>query len=327
MFHGAQGNAIGRGDLPGAPQPAQRRLAQHRRRVHRQCRQGLQSQLHQALGRSDGRNATPSTFPPRATPAPYRSNNRSEFRRETSARSKSAGAAAGIALAATACPTSRSQLQREDRQTYKRTDSARASASRFLAAKRIERDSDDLPWRRWVREPCRLLLAAGCWSLAACAGSAGRFQSRDPPDPVGQLLCLPWTRRAPSARQICGSTRAKARLPISAGTRLCAAGKPDESELVRRISSSDADEVMPPAESGKKLTAAADRAGAPLGCRRGRWQKHWAYTRPARPPIPRPAAAHNPIDFFVRAKLVGAGALARRPRPIASRSCAGCRST
>jgi hypothetical protein len=31
--------------------------------------------------------------------------------------------------------------------------------------------------------------------------------------------------------------------------------KPDESHLVRRISSSDADDVMPPVDSGKKLTA------------------------------------------------------------------------
>jgi mono/diheme cytochrome c family protein len=32
-------------------------------------------------------------------------------------------------------------------------------------------------------------------------------------------------------------------------------GKPDASELLRRVKTSDADEAMPPAKSGKKLTA------------------------------------------------------------------------
>ena len=37
-------------------------------------------------------------------------------------------------------------------------------------------------------------------------------------------------------------------------------GKSGESELIERVASKDADEVMPPPKSGKKLTRASDRA-------------------------------------------------------------------
>jgi mono/diheme cytochrome c family protein len=98
-----------------------------------------------------------------------------------------------------------------------------------------------------------------------------------------------------------------------------APGKADESELVRRISSSDPNEVMPPATSGKKLTAdqiALLRRwvveGAP-------WQGHWAYVKAARPAVPPASAAPDaatPIDRFVRAKLTE---LKLAPSPEADR--------
>src|SRR5262249_44803530 len=63
-------------------------------------------------------------------------------------------------------------------------------------------------------------------------------------------------------------------------------GKPDQSELLRRVASTDRDEVMPPAKSGKKLTkeqvALLKRwieQGAP-------YAKHWAFVKPERPAVP-----------------------------------------
>jgi mono/diheme cytochrome c family protein len=83
-------------------------------------------------------------------------------------------------------------------------------------------------------------------------------------------------------------------------------GKPDDSALLQRITSTDPDAVMPPPDTGKKLTAEQiDRirrwiaAGA-------EWQDHWAYRPPARASLPATgsvAAVENPIDLFVRAKL------------------------
>ncbi|MCE9629214.1 MAG: PSD1 and planctomycete cytochrome C domain-containing protein [Planctomycetia bacterium] len=89
-------------------------------------------------------------------------------------------------------------------------------------------------------------------------------------------------------------------------------GKPDESEILRRILSHDADEVMPPPKAKKpKLTAAqidllrqwiAD--GAP-------YQNHWAFetleqvTPPASPDSSGGTSPwrRNPIDAFVEARL------------------------
>ena len=47
-------------------------------------------------------------------------------------------------------------------------------------------------------------------------------------------------------------------------------GAPDESELVRRITSDDPDERMPPAETGRTLTARGNREDPAVDRRRGR---------------------------------------------------------
>ena len=91
-------------------------------------------------------------------------------------------------------------------------------------------------------------------------------------------------------------------------------GRPDSSEVIRRITSSDPDEQMPPPESKRSLTP-GDRerlqrwvaAGAP-------WGRHWAFEPPQHPPVPgiapEDAAAGriaNPLDVFVVARLRSAG--------------------
>jgi hypothetical protein len=97
-------------------------------------------------------------------------------------------------------------------------------------------------------------------------------------------------------------------------------GSSMESELVRRITSQDADEVMPPPKTGRKLaprqieivTRWIDQ-GAP-------WGKHWAFEPPERsssPPVRAKNWPRNPVDRFVLAKLE-AGGLA--PSPEADRS-------
>src|SRR5262249_42923350 len=62
-------------------------------------------------------------------------------------------------------------------------------------------------------------------------------------------------------------------------------GKPDESELYRRITSTDPDERMPPADSGKKLTPEQiERLGRWI-VQGAAWERHWAFIPPVRPPI------------------------------------------
>ena len=86
-----------------------------------------------------------------------------------------------------------------------------------------------------------------------------------------------------------------------------APGKPAESELVARITSTDPDTVMPPPELKRAMSKAQIETlrrwveqGAP-------WGKHWAFEPMARPPLPevsiRHDAALNPIDRFVLHRL------------------------
>ena len=81
-------------------------------------------------------------------------------------------------------------------------------------------------------------------------------------------------------------------------------GQPAQSELIRRITTSDADDRMPPAKAGRQLTPRQVELlrrwieqGAP-------WQPHWSFIAPKRAELP-PAAAwvRNPVDQFILARL------------------------
>ena len=87
-------------------------------------------------------------------------------------------------------------------------------------------------------------------------------------------------------------------------------GKSRESELFDRISSTDRDEVMPPPESGKKLTSAQIALLKRWIDQGARWKGHWAFepiARPSPPPVRQVAWVKNPIDRFVLAELEAKG--------------------
>ncbi|MBX9579094.1 MAG: PSD1 and planctomycete cytochrome C domain-containing protein [Gemmataceae bacterium] len=95
-------------------------------------------------------------------------------------------------------------------------------------------------------------------------------------------------------------------------------GKPAESELVRRVTSAEPTEAMPPPKTGKKLTPREKdilsrwvQQGAPYAA-------HWAYVKPARPAVPevKPGRARTPVDAFVLARLDREGL---KPAPEADR--------
>lgn len=99
-----------------------------------------------------------------------------------------------------------------------------------------------------------------------------------------------------------------------------APGKPEASELVRRISATDALERMPPADSGKKLSHEQIELVRRWVAEGAVWQEHWSYAKPSRPVVPATdaaAGAINPIDVFVRAKLASLG---MTPSPEACRT-------
>ncbi len=90
------------------------------------------------------------------------------------------------------------------------------------------------------------------------------------------------------------------------GRRILVPGKPDESELFRRIASSDPDYRMPPPSSGKTLTDAQIARIKQWIEEGAKWEQHWSF-RPVRAPrVPLPhriAWCRNPIDAFVLARL------------------------
>ncbi len=99
-------------------------------------------------------------------------------------------------------------------------------------------------------------------------------------------------------------------LPNKDGVAAIVPGNLQKSELVRRISSKDPDDVMPPPKAMRQLTAAQIellrnwvQQGAP-------WGQHWSFVVPARPPLPAVKDngwCRNPIDHFVLNKLEAEG--------------------
>jgi hypothetical protein len=95
------------------------------------------------------------------------------------------------------------------------------------------------------------------------------------------------------------------------GTRAVVPGKPEASELLARVMSSDPDERMPPPDAGKPLSA-QDAALLKAWIAEGAdYAVHWSYQQPAMPSVPAPAALKgwgvNVIDPFVLERLEAKG--------------------
>jgi hypothetical protein len=83
-------------------------------------------------------------------------------------------------------------------------------------------------------------------------------------------------------------------------------GKPEDSELIRRIESHDADEAMPPRKSGKALTDAEKKTLRTWIAQGASWGRHWSFEPPVRPTVPavkNGGWVKNPIDAFVLERL------------------------
>jgi hypothetical protein len=98
-------------------------------------------------------------------------------------------------------------------------------------------------------------------------------------------------------------------------------GKPDQSELVRRILSDDESELMPPPAAKKPLTVAQKDILKRWVAAGAEYRPHWAFAKPTRPAVPALGSAsrlnvRNPIDAFVLARLEREGL---KPSPEADR--------
>ena len=104
-------------------------------------------------------------------------------------------------------------------------------------------------------------------------------------------------------------------------------GKPDEGELIARITSTDPDVVMPPPEAGERLSEMQVDLLKRWIAAGATYEPHWAYVPPKRPLVPvvkDSAWPKNEIDRFILARLEAEGIT---PQPEADRATLARRLT
>jgi hypothetical protein len=96
-------------------------------------------------------------------------------------------------------------------------------------------------------------------------------------------------------------------------------GEPDKSEMMHRILTDDATELMPPPKTNKKLKPEQKELLRKWIAAGAEYQAHWSFIPPVRPAVPAvkdKSWVRNPIDNFVLARLEAAGLT---PAPEADR--------
>ena len=173
-------------------------------------------------------------------------------------------------------------------------------------------------------------MVAGLLVTAAIGAAA------DTPPPVAKTVKVDFTRDVrPILSGICfkchgpdeGARKAKLRLdvreealkPAKSGEVAIIPGKPDKSELVRRVFAENEDDLMPPVAAKHPLTSEQKDILKRWIAEGAEYQPHWAFVPPRQPPLPQvrdPAWPRNAIDTFVLARLEKAGL---KPTPRADK--------
>jgi mono/diheme cytochrome c family protein len=97
-------------------------------------------------------------------------------------------------------------------------------------------------------------------------------------------------------------------------------GKSGESEVIRRLLSTEKSKRMPPPKTGRTLTARQITVLRQWIDEGAKWGKHWAFEKPRRPALPVVRDTQwprNPLDHFILARLKQEGL---NPSPEASRA-------
>src|SRR4029077_13732658 len=79
-----------------------------------------------------------------------------------------------------------------------------------------------------------------------------------------------------------------------------------QAKLIQRITADDKGHRMPPVYSGLSLTPGEIETLRLWVTQGAKWEKHWSFTAPERPPLPavkNTAWPRNPIDYFVLDRL------------------------
>ncbi len=114
--------------------------------------------------------------------------------------------------------------------------------------------------------------------------------------------------------------RDQALKPAKSGQLPIVPGKPDQSAVVKRLFTRDADDLMPPASTHKTLSKPQKELVRRWIAQGAEYESHWAFQPPARPSLPTvklKSWPRNPLDFFVLARLEREK---MRPSPPAEKS-------
>ena len=170
-----------------------------------------------------------------------------------------------------------------------------------------------------------LTLLASC-AIGVAAAGAKKQLAIEPVDFSSQIRPLIASKCFSCHGPDESSRKAKLRLDLRdeaikdrKGTRAIVPGDAASSELVRRITATDPDDIMPPPKTGRTLSAGEIdllkrwiQQGAP-------YSPHWSFVKPQRgalPAVRMKAWPRNAIDYFILAKLEKNGL---RPSPPADR--------
>jgi mono/diheme cytochrome c family protein len=97
---------------------------------------------------------------------------------------------------------------------------------------------------------------------------------------------------------------------LKSGGHAIVPGKAAESKMIEKITAADPKDRMPPAKTGKQLKPEQIVLLKQWIDQGARWTKHWAWTAPQRPAVPKVVDVGwpvNPIDDFILARLEAEG--------------------
>ncbi len=152
----------------------------------------------------------------------------------------------------------------------------------------------------------RPILAAAIFPVAAFSAEKIAF-NRDI-RPIFSDICF--TCHGPDVSKMKGGLRLDSKEAAMKGGESGAAivpGKPEESEVFKRLTTHDAEDIMPPKKFGKTLSAEQIETVRRWIAEGAEYQGHWAFIKPERPAVPAiqdsRAKVQNAIDAFILARL------------------------
>ena len=167
-----------------------------------------------------------------------------------------------------------------------------------------------------IRPPLRTLIGWAAFTCALATSQRGELHSQEPNKVPGRSAAVDFTRDVQPIFARCvqchGGAKREGGLTLTnrqaatgaggSGERAIVPGSPDKSELLRRVTSTEIYERMPP--KGEPLSPTQIESLRQWIAAGAEWEPHWAYRSLRRPSLPVTSGdARTQIDLFVQNKL------------------------